>query len=116
MRYKYYTYETQNNSNRGRPIRPETWKSGPTPEQRDKYYAWLKHRAQARYRGEQYDLTWEQWDNLWTSDLFANRGKRADNWVIMRNKLSDSWNINNCEIVLRSDQLKRNGEYRQREK
>ena len=44
---------------------PNKWISGPDPIDHDKYYAWQKHRAQARFRKEEYALSWEDWQLLW---------------------------------------------------
>ena len=41
--------------------RAEYVKFGDDVYQRERYYAFLKHRSQARYRGEDYTLTWEDW-------------------------------------------------------
>lgn len=71
-----------------------------------KYYAFLYHRAQAKYRKEPYDLTWEQWDTVWSNDLWIQRGRGADDLCISRTDPNDSWNTDNIRIIPRRVHLK----------
>lgn len=97
---------------RGRRVNPENWCTGPDPIRREKYYAFLKHRAQAKYRNEPYELTWEQWEAKWSDSDFLNRGRKTTSVCISRINQSEPWSDSNCEVVLRTDHLKRNGEFR----
>jgi len=58
--------------------RPQQWCTGTDPQRRDNYYAYLKHRAQARYRKEPYGLTFSDWEQLWTPELQAQRGTTSE--------------------------------------
>lgn len=73
--------------------------------QQDKYYAYLRHRAQARFRSEPYELTWEQWDRAWTPELWAQRGRSVDSYCIIRINPRLSWNESNIAIITRREQL-----------
>ena len=53
------------------------WTTGPCPIRRDKYYGWLKHRAQARYRNEYYDLEFEQFESLWKDKKIVMAAKET---------------------------------------
>lgn len=77
------------------------------PERRNKYYAWLKHRTQARYRGEDYGLSWEDWESLWSDDLWAQRGRKSGNLCLMMHDKNEGWCLNNVSVVTRGEQLKR---------
>lgn len=113
MKYKYCASKNiPNTTQLGRPVDPSKWISGPDPLSHDKYYAWLKHRAQARYRHEQYDLTWEEWETLWPDNLFLQRGRKSTDLCLARVDWSQPWSAVNCHIVERKQHLKRNGEFR----
>ena len=86
---------------------PNKWVSGPDPFTREKYYAWHKHRAQARYRNEAYDLTFEDWQTLWSDEDFLKRGRGNHCLSLCRLHSKDSWNINNVEIITRMEHKKR---------
>lgn len=102
MRYKYATPATK------RRPRPETWITGPDPLTHEKYYAWHKHRAQARYRQENYELTFEHWQEIWKDDeVFLNRGKERGCFVLTRRDPEGAWSLDNVEIVTRYEQLVR---------
>ncbi len=100
---------------RGRYVNPDSWKTGPDPLTREKYYAWLKHRSQARYRNEDYSITWEEWQSLWSDDDFLKRGRSPDKLCLLKIDIEQGWHLNNVRVCLRKEQFDRNGEYRNRE-
>jgi len=108
---KYYKNRDGSNT-LGRKVKPETWISGDCPIVHDKYYAWLKHRAQARYRGEDYYLSFEDWCELWTPSKWSQRGRKADSLVLQRQRIDGEWSLDNCEVVTRLEQLRRQREYK----
>lgn len=114
MKYKYVPKSKgpKSATQPGRPIKPDTWVCGPDPFKREKYYAWLKHRAQAKYRKESYAITWPQWDTLWSDDDFRKRGRRKTDLVLMKLNPKAAWSYNNCTVVVRIEYLKRAAEYR----
>lgn len=86
---------------------PEKWVTGPDPYRRNKYYAFLKHKAQARYRGESYTLTWPDWEALWRDDLWEQRGKGSRSLCLAQVDQEKGWHVNNVEIIERRDQVSR---------
>lgn len=88
---------------------PENWKSGPDWIDHQKYYAWLKHKAQAMYRDERYKLTWIHWQELWTNKNWEQRGRSIDSLCLTRIDPTKAWSLINCEIVSRQVQLARQG-------
>ena len=48
------------------------------PYIRNRYYAFLKHRSFRQARNEPYELTWEDFDAVWTAELWARRGRGVD--------------------------------------
>jgi|TARA_B110000908_G_C10031376_1_gene347580 hypothetical protein len=92
----------------GRRQDPSCWITGPCPIRRDKYYAWLKHRSQARYRKEYYDLTWEQFESLWIQEQdWDNRGKQSTNICMSQIDYNLGWTASNVEIITRLEQLRK---------
>ena len=75
-------------------------------DQQNKYYAWLGHRAQCRFRKEEYNLDWSDWDALWTNDKFSLRGRNINSYCMIRIDPGDTWNRNNVLIVTRAEHLK----------
>jgi len=112
---KQYKYShTPKNSGRGRPVNPDLWKYGSDVYTHESHYAYLKHRSQARFRGEDYELTFEQWHSLWTPETLANRGRTIDSWVLTREDWNGSWSIDNVFLTTRKQHLKLSGEHRKR--
>lgn len=120
MKYKYsINHEGQRlpgAKGSGRTKNPETWVTGTDPLRREKYYAFLKHRAQAKFRKENYTLTWEQWETLWTDQLFLKRGRKRDDYCLMMLNINNGWTQDNVQVVTRYTSLKRKGEYLHRGK
>lgn len=109
MRYKYAHTATNTQGGRGlgRVSDPNKWVSGPDPVRHDSYYAWLRHRCQARFRKEDYELTWEQWQELWFPDLWSKRGRAVDDLCLQRINTDLPWADYNVEIVTRREHLRR---------
>ena len=78
---------------------PELWISGPDPIEHDKYYAWQKHKAQAKFRGEEYQLEWEDFQSIWPNDLFVQRGRRRGCYTMIRLDNTQPWSKDNVEVV-----------------
>jgi len=85
-----------------RKTRPTRWKSGPDPVDHAKYNAWLKHRSQAWYRKESYELTFDDWKTLWANPThWHNRGRNIDSYILNRLDVNKSWSLANCVVRLR---------------
>ena len=112
MQYKYVP-GSKSLTGRTRRTTPENWISGPDPHQHELFYAWHKHRAQCRFRREPYELTFEDWQLIWTNPMdFLNRGRQPESLVLTRKDISAEWSVDNCEIITRLDQLRRANEYK----
>ena len=81
--------------------------------ERDIHYAYLKHKAQARFRNEAYSLTPEQWKAIWTVDVWMQRGRGKDCLCLFQTTPGEGWHLNNVTIGTRMEYLKRNKEYRE---
>jgi hypothetical protein len=97
------------NSSKGR-IRgpqPQSWISGPDPRRHDQYIAWLRHKAQAAFRKEAHELTFEQWETFWNTDwAWENRGTSNVSVILTRIDSEKAWSFENCHIVDRVDHLR----------
>lgn len=101
---------------RRRNIDPNTWITGPDLNRRNKYYAYLKHKAQARYRGESYSLSFQEWETLWQDDVWEQRGKTADSLCLAQIDCKQGWHVNNLEIIPRKQQVSRTHNGRRKQK
>lgn len=86
--------------------RPHLWVSGPDPRRHAQHKAWLLHRAQANFRGEPHDLTFEQWERIWNKNgAWEQRGRAVDDLCMVRKDSDGAWSKNNVEIITRHEQL-----------
>lgn len=100
MKRKYYVPPLRNRTQiKGQ--RPWSWCTGPDAIKHEKYYAWLKHRSQAQYRGEAHDLTFEEWESIWTDELFLQRGRHTDAKCLVMIDNTIGWCLSNVEIISR---------------
>lgn len=87
--------------------RPNVWKAGPDPRRHEQYTAWLKHRSQAAFRGESYELTFEQWETLWNTDwAWENRGRTPQSVNLTRIDKERGWYMANVVIITRIEYLR----------
>jgi hypothetical protein len=85
---------------RGTGERPHTWIVGEDPVRHDQYTAWLKARSQAWYRGEQYDISFEDWVDLWGTNWHL-RGRERDALMLMKRRWQEPWSKRNAQLVNR---------------
>ena len=86
--------------------RPHVWRSGPDRVAHEQYTAWLKHRAQANYRSEHYELTFQDWQQLWQGCWFE-RGRSGDSLCLTMREKALGWRCSNVEIITRNEQVRR---------
>lgn len=109
MIYKYARNITGQSYGPGRRSDPSKWIMGEDPFTREKYYAWLKHRSQAAFRKEEYSLTWDDWQALWSDEDFLNRGRGMDNVCLFQIEHGDGWHLNNVAVEIRCTSKSFNG-------
>lgn len=110
--FKYAHNPKPNPTGPGRRSDPNSWSVGPDPYLHELHYAWLKHRSQARFRKEEYHITFEEWCTLWTPDTFAQRGRTTESLILSKVSITGTWNIDNVQVNKRKNHLKRNQEFR----
>lgn len=86
-------------------IRPQAWLSGPDPKTHEKFIPWHRARCQARFRNEEFLLTFEEFCEFWTDENWARRGRTRDSLAMRRIDPDGAWSKDNCEIVNRSEQV-----------
>lgn len=112
-KFKYAPKNSFSKLGRPRKIFPDNWCTGPDPLRHEMYYAWQKHRSQANYRKEPYDLSWEDWEKIWqNTTLFLNRGRKPDDMTLTREDPDGAWTLSNCIVITRLEQLRRAMEYK----
>jgi hypothetical protein len=90
--------------------RPHTWKvQGEVPHQQN--LAWLRAKAQARFRGEVWLLDFDDFQRLWAG-VWEFRGRGREDYVMARGDHLGAWALGNVEVIRRYEYLKRQREYR----
>ena len=71
--------------------------------------AFIRSRAQAIFRNEEWNLTWKDFQEFWnTRILWDQRGRHSNDLVLTRMDWDLSWNRDNCCIITRENSLKAN--------
>lgn len=85
--------------------RPHTWiVQGFIPHQQ--YRAWQQSKAQASFRGESWDLSFEQYQQLWLGH-WDQKGRKKDGVCLTRDDPTGAWSVDNCRVRPRLEHLKR---------
>lgn len=70
---------------------------------------WARHRAQAKHRGEAYELTLEEFTDMWHTQGITDRtqhtGRRSDSVSMVRINPLLPWRKDNCEFLTRGEYL-----------
>ena len=82
--------------------------------ERRRHRAFVCHRSQCWYRSEEYHITEELWNQIWTEELFRERGRENQSLCLTRRSVDLPWQSGNLAIVPRSQQLKIAGRRRRR--
>ena len=84
--------------------RPHVWVVGPDEFKHDMYHPWQASKAQAVFRDEIWDLTFEEYFELW-KDLWTQRGRGKDDYCQSRTDPNGPWNKENMVIITRKQHL-----------
>lgn len=91
--------------------RPEVWKvKGEIPHHQWKTYMVAK--AQASYRKEQFELSFEQYQKLWNGKWHL-RGRDNHKLTLTRKDMLQPWCEDNCVVMTRLEHLSRQAQFRQ---
>lgn len=91
---------------------PWTWKTGPDPVRHEQYVAWHRARAQCRFRGEPWNLTFDEWVEFWGAD-WSRRGRGPGQVRMTRRDWNQPWQKDN---MVKMEQIEHNTYNRQRRK
>lgn len=84
------------------------------PLEHSMHLPFLRARAQASYRKEPWELTFEDWKILW-KDRWHLRGRDPDDLCMTRDDWDLPWNLDNIIIMIRKDFVqKQKDEYAKR--
>ena len=73
-----------------------------------RHYGFLKTRTSVKTRGENWQLSIEEYFQLWNDeDKWNRRGKNSDSYVLTRRDRDRDWTFDNCEVILRRTLLSR---------
>jgi hypothetical protein len=82
--------------------RPHTWLVGSDPNLHRQYHSWHRARAQAHYRGEMWQLTFEEYVRLW-QPYDHLRGRDGASYSMSRRDRSGPWSTSNCYMATRAE-------------
>lgn len=88
------------NSPRG--PRPHTWLLGPDPVLHAQHNAWLAARAQARFRGEPFEVTLPGWIRAWRQ-RWHQRGRLTHEFCCTRRDTTLPWRDDNIQVITRAE-------------
>lgn len=83
--------------NPGHP-RPNAWITGPDPVRHKNYISFLRQKAQANFRNEGWQFTFEEWLDLW-GDFISLRGRGRGCMTMVRVDYALPWSKDNARIV-----------------
>lgn len=90
--------------------RPHVWKIGSDAGsfKHSMYMPWQQAKAQAKFRGEDFELEFEDYYEFWQKD-WDNRGRLPDNMCMTRIDSEGAWSRDNCLIITRREHLQNQG-------
>lgn len=73
--------------------------------------AWDRMKAQAKFRNEPWNLSWQDFQDLWEGH-WHNRGRSVDDLCLTRIDWTGTWELGNIELVTRKEHYSRQGRAR----
>lgn len=70
------------------------------------HHSWLRARCQANYRSEGWEITLEEYFEMWSGNEHL-KGRGADCLVMTRRDTTKAWSVSNTELITRLEQLRR---------
>jgi len=88
----------------------QNWCTGPDPQLHQMYVAFGWHRVSSRLRGDEWDLAWEDWRDIWLP-CWHLRGRRSQDLCLTRQDWELPWHRDNIELITRSEHSRRIRKY-----
>ena len=82
--------------------RPQVWLSGPDETRHQQHVAWRQQKNQAQYRGEIWELAFEDWILLW-GDKWHLRGRTVNCYCMTRQDWELPWTRANAHVITREE-------------
>lgn len=78
------------------------------PVEKNLRLTWTRSKAQARLRGEEWLIDWEDYYYLWTRNQdYKKKGRSPDSICLARIDTSKGWHVDNVSLEPRSQHLQR---------
>lgn len=87
-------------------LRPHTWKYK-DPREREQNLSYMRMKAQAHFRKEEFSLSFEEFQSLW-QEHWDERGRGSKEYCLTRNDSTLPWDADNTICVQRIEYLRRN--------
>ena len=84
--------------------RPQMWVI-PDPLGHIQHVAWHRMRAQAHYRGEAWELSFNDYQKLW-ADHWHEKGRGRYEYCLVRRDYTQPWSLDNALCVQRIEHLR----------
>jgi hypothetical protein len=82
------------------------------PFEHDRHHGFLKAKAQAMFRKEEWKLSIFQWFKIWHDPaMWYNRGRASDSVTLTRVDPTEPWCVENVIIMTRRKQLQKARQY-----
>lgn len=65
------------------------------------YRAFVRQRNQAAFRKEEWAITFEEWQALWTDETWENKGRKTHQYSMLRNDFQKGWTLDNVNVANR---------------
>ena len=89
-------------------IYPELWKSGRCPVRHKLWLECQRNRAQAKYRGQTWEIDEEQFIELWMKDdRYKRRGKLSNDLCMTRINKNAPWTKDNVYFLTRKEHFQK---------
>lgn len=77
---------------------------------REQRLAYCRMRAQAKFRDEEFTLTWTEFQDIWLP-IWDHRGSKADCVCLSRIDMEGPWSIDNIHVITREEHFKLRSSY-----
>jgi hypothetical protein len=85
---------------------PHTWITGPDPKRHAHYTKWHRARAQAKHRGIEWALSFDQWLEIWGDNL-DSVGRATQDLCLARTDQDQGWIPGNVSVISRRKHCRR---------
>ena len=87
---------------------PHIWKSGPDPVVHQLWLECQRSRAQAKYRGQEWLITEQEYVDLWMKDdRYKSKGRHRDDICMTRKDKTKPWTVSNVVFENRAEHYRK---------